>query len=271
VIALRHETHRGWAWFRVLFAVAGLMTWLPRGTHVVETYSSAGIPLVAGHVKITNWVIWSPPSAWFLYLLLVLSLLLVGVGRLRRVGLVSFVVASCALMFAEGLNMKAYDRLLFWQAVMLFLSPGAGSGRHAGSPGARYALLLVYCGMYGSTGWNKILGEPRWWSGLPLQYDFVHRNFGGLPLGVWLSDKAYLVAPMSWATLIWEGGFPVFIWFKRLVPLVLATGALFHLFILFTLDANTFSYVAVAAYPVLLSPVQFERLEAWFWAKIKRT
>ena len=270
MIALKHETHRGWAWFRVLFAFAALLTWVPRGPHVVETYSSEGIPLLAGHVKITNLVIWSPTTAWFLYALLIASLLCVGIGRLRRVGLVGFVVSSCALMFAEGLNMKAYDRLLFWQAVMLFLSPGAGSGRTSGPPAARYAMLLVYCGLYGSTGWNKILGEPRWWSGLPLQYDFVHRQFGGLPLGVWLSDKAFLVAPMSWATLIWEGGFPLLIWFKRLAPIVLAVGAVFHLLILFTLDANTFSFVAVAAYPVLLNARQFDRFEGWVWSKIRR-
>jgi hypothetical protein len=245
----------------VLFALAALLTWIPRGSHVVETYSISGIPLVAGHVQITPHVLWSPNSAMAIYGVVIAALVLVLVGRLRRVGLVAFVLATCALLFAEGLNMKAYDRLLFWQAVMLFASPGAGSGRHEGSPAARYALLLAYCGLYGSTGWNKILSEPRWWTGAVLQYDFVHRNFGGLPLGVWLSDKPLLVAPMSWATLIWEGGFPVLIWVRRLAPWLLLVGAVFHAVILFTLHANTFSVVAVAAYPALLSATQFDRLE----------
>lgn len=264
------ERHEGWPVFRALFALAGLLTWLPRAAHLEETYSSAGVVVAAGRVPLTEHVVWSPGTAWGIWGALVLGLLLVGLGRLVRPGLLLFVLGSFALMFAEGLNMKAYDRLMFWQALALFLAPAAASRPELGSPVARYTLILTYCGLYGMTGWNKILEEPDWWRGLPLAYDFVERNFGGKAVGAFLSGYPWLLAPLCWLTLIFEGGFPLLVWWRRAQPWLLGLGLAFHAATVLTLHVNTFGLVAVAAYPVILHPQSWARLWAWAAALLRR-
>lgn len=261
------ERHAGWPLFRALFALGGLLTWLPRASHLEQTYSSAGIVIAAGRVPLSEWVVWSPGTAWVIWSGLVLGLVLVGVGRLTRVGLLLFAVGACALLFAEGLNTKAYDRLLLWQALALSLAPAGASRVTEGSPVGRYTLLLTYCGLYGMTGWNKVLDEPDWWRGLPLAYDFVERNFGLRPVGAWLSAYPALLAPLCWLTLIFESGFPALIWWRRAQPWLLGLGLLFHAMTVLTLRVNTFGLVAVAAYPVLLAPERFDRL--WGWVREK--
>ncbi len=267
---MRPERHEGWPVFRALFALSGLLTWLPRAAHLEETYSSAGIVVAAGRVPLSEWVVWSPGTAWAIYAGLVGGLLLVGAGRLVRPGLALFVVGSLALMFAEGLNMKAYDRLMFWQAVALFLAPAAGARPQEGLPVARYTLTLTYCGLYGMTGWNKILEEPAWWRGVPLAYDFIERNFGLKPMGAFLSAWPWLLAPMCWLTLIFEASFPLLIWLRRAQPWLLGLAACFHAVTVMTLHVNTFGLVAVAAYPALLHPESWARLYAWLGARLRR-
>jgi hypothetical protein len=267
---MRPERHLGWPVFRVLFAVAGLLTWLPRAAHLTETYSSAGIVIAAGRVPLAETAVWSPTTAWALWGATVLGLLLVGAGRLVRVGLLLFALAACALMFEEGLNMKAYDRLMLWQAFALLLAPAAAARVQDGSPVARYTLTLTYCGLYGMTGWNKILEEPLWWRGVPLAYDLVERNFGGKPLGIWLSGHIWMLAPMCWLTLIFEAGFPLLVWVRRVNPWLLALGAFFHAMTVLTLHVNTFGLVATAAYPVLLFPERAEALIIWARRRFSR-
>jgi hypothetical protein len=267
---LAPERHEGWPWFRIGFAAAGLLTWLPRATHIVEAHSSAGIVIAAGRIPLSEWVIWSPPTAWALWGLTLASLLVVGIGRWVRPALVVYVACACALLFAEGLNMKAFDRLMLWQAMVLFLAPGAAVRVVEGTPTARYTLLLVYVGLYGMTGWNKLLEEPEWWTGKPLAYDFVELRFGGTVLGSWASGQPWLLKPMSWMTLIFEGGFPLFALIPRLRAWALFVGLGFHVFVALGLNVNTFSYVAVAAYPVLLDPARFAWLRGHAIAAIHR-
>jgi hypothetical protein len=87
-----------------------------------------------------------------------------------------------------------------------------------------------------------------------LAYHLVNLYFGGRPLGVWASDKAWITMPGSWLTLFFEAGFPFLIWFRRTNPIVLAMGVAMHLGILCLMDVGPFSYCAIAAYPVLLHP-----------------
>lgn len=254
------ERHEGWVWTRVMWAICALLTWLPRGAHLEETYSTAGIVLTSGRVGLTRWIIFSPPTAWAVFGALVAGALLVAVGRWVRVGMALYLTASCLLLFHEGLNMKAYDRLMFWQGLSILLAPAAAARTVEGNPGARLMMLLTYCGLYGMTGWNKILEEPRWWQGLPLAYDLLDRNFAGGALAAWMSDKMWLVAPMAWVTLIFEASFPVLAWVRRLRPWLLLIAGSFHLGIMVLMNVNTFSLVALSAYPVLLEPEDFARL-----------
>jgi len=247
----------GWKVMRVLFSISGLLTWMPRSLYLSDNYSSAGIVLPGGPMGLTHYVVWSPLTAWLLWALLITSLLFVLTGRFSKPALVVFVVCTIALLGVERLNMKAYDRLLWWQAGALLFAPSQSQG----SPMPRYLLMLIYCGIYGSTGWMKILIEPQWWTGKVLAYDLVDINFGCTSLGAWLSDKAPLVTAMSWWTLLFEAAFPFLIWFRFTNKWILVSGFLMHIGIMLTMSVNTFSLIALSAYPVLLHPKDFFSLK----------
>jgi hypothetical protein len=254
----------GWTLTRQLFALGALLTWLPRGRFVSEVYSSAGLIVPGTLVRLTDHLVLSPAAAWLVYLGLLLGLLLTLHGRYARAGLLAFLVGSLTLLFHEGLWFKAYDRMLLWQTVVLLAAPGGGDGRQEGSPLARYWMILVYCNLYGATGFNKLLHEPSWLVGAPLANFFVSNTWGGRPLGVWLSDQPAALTVMGLWTLAFECLFPLLIWSRRASPWLLIAGALMHLGILFTLRVNTFSFISVAAYPILLHPdARWPWAEAW--------
>lgn len=260
---LPDEEHPGWPWARRAFALAALATWIPRGWHLPDNYSSAGVLVERSALPLTHWVVYSPPVAWALWGVILLGLALFGVGVWPRVGLGSATVAMWALNFHEGLNFKAYDRLMFWVSLLLLLTPTAMLVRGArGSPATRHALRLVYAGIYGSTGMMKLLMEPTWSNGDVLRYALVDNNFGLRPLGVWVSSVPALCAVLGWGTVAFEVGFPLLIWWARArVPLLLV-GVAFHLGTFGMMHVNTFAVVAIAAYPVLLDAGQARRLGA---------
>jgi hypothetical protein len=251
-----------WVLFRRLFAVAALATWLPRAQHLAQNYSSEGIVVMSGPMAWTRWVVFSPLTAWILWTGVIAALAGIGLGFRPKALAGAFLFCALALLGAEGMNMKAYDRLLCWQAFSLFFTPARGQAQ-AGSLG-RLTLLVIYGGLYGSTGWLKILEGRAWWTGQALAYSWVDLHFGMLPLGVWLSDKPWLCMPMAWITMLFEAFFPVFIWARRVNPWWLLVGFGMHAFIFLTMHVSTFSFIAVAAYPVLLHPEAFAALpRAW--------
>jgi hypothetical protein len=222
---------------------------LPRGFLVGEVYSDTGIVVPSAFVTLSPL---SLPAAWTHYAVLIVGLVLVGIGRHNRVGIVMFLVPSSLLMLHEALNIKGYDRLLLWQGLVLLAAPGGGRGDRAGSPFAQYSMLLIYVGLYGSNGWFKILRGSDWWHGTTLAYALVDQNFGGRALGLWLSDKVWLTIPLSWWTVLFEAGFPILVWFGRVRAWLLLSGVALHVGIALTMHLNTFGLIVLAGYPVLL-------------------
>jgi hypothetical protein len=251
-----------WIWTRVLFALAGLATWVPRSRFLVEAYSSEGIVLAGGRFPLTRYVIFTPQTVFLVWGLLCLSLVLVAAGRFVRPAIVAYLACSFALLFSEGLHMRAYDRLLAWQALVLLISPCLPTSRNPTDWFPRVLMIIVYCGVYGSTGWYKVLDEPEWLNGDALAHHLVNHAFGGRAIGFWMSNKPWLTVPMSWWTLIFECSFPVLVWFRRTNPIILLMGLGFHLGIFVMMGVYTFSPVGVAVYPILLHPTWFSALKA---------
>lgn len=253
------RAHPGWTVFRVAHALCALATWLPRGWHLPDNYSAAGVAVERSALPLTRWVVFSEPTAWAVWGLAILGWLALLTGRANRPALLLATTCAWALNFHEGLNFKAYDRLMFWQAVVLLLSPGGGDGRRPSEGNARYALLLVYCGLYGSTGWMKMLVEPHWRGGEVLRYALFHADFGLRPVGVWLASMPTLLMVSGWMAVSFEVLFPLLCWFRwtRAVLLLVAFG--FHVVVFASMHVNTFSLIAVAAWPVLLDAGQ------WRW------
>lgn len=257
----------GWAATRVLWAGILLLFLFLRIPALADAFAAqdmvfSAFPFyLADKVRIsltTAWVLW---GACFVGLLGVLR----G-GAWMRPGLVLWVLAEWTLLSAEALNIKAHDRLALWIALALFLSP-AERGLHEKwrSPVARWFLLIAYAGLYGSTGWLKLLEEPHWWTGEVLAYHLVHRHFAGGALAAWLSGQHWLVTPMGWVTVLFEAGFPFLVWWRRLNPWVLLVAASFHIGVALLMNVGKFSWIALSAYPVLLHP----EVAHWLWARVR--
>lgn len=252
----------GWTATRLVFGAVSLVYLLRRGPALADAYASSDMVFanwpffLADHVRITL------PTAWGLWGLAAVGLLgVLAGGRWMRPGLLLWIVGDWALLAAESLNIKAHDRLGLWIALGLLLSPAAERGLTAvgvdekhRSPAARWFLVIVFCGIYGSTGWLKLLEEPTWWTGEVLALHLLHQEFGGGALGAWVSGQPWLVAPMGWATVLFECTFPLLVWSRRVNPWLLALGASFHLGIAALMNVGPFSWVALSAYPVLLHP-----------------
>ncbi|MDP2309988.1 MAG: HTTM domain-containing protein [Pseudomonadota bacterium] len=264
----------GWAATRLVFGAVSLIFLLLRSRDLADAYAAqdmvfANWPFfLADHVRITL------PTAWGLWGIGVVGLLgVLAGGRWMRPGLVLWLLGNWTLLAAESLNIKAHDRLGLWIALGLFLSPAGERGLSGKwrSPAARWYLLVVYSGIYGSTGWLKLLEESSWWNGDVLAYHLLHRHFGGGALAAWVSGQVWLVAPMGWATILFETTFPLLVWSRRVNPWLLALGASFHLGIAALMNVGPFSWVALSAYPVLLHPEvtrrAYERVRGLFAPK----
>lgn len=255
----------GYAGTRLSFALAAGLTMAPRVTMLGDAYAAPDMSFrvapfyLADHLQLTL------PTATGLWAASLLGLLgLAWGGRLARPGLLLWASCAALLLAAEGFNIKAYDRLLFWIALGLLFSPiherGLLTARR--SPWGRWFVLLVYIGLYGSTGGLKALqtGPGSWWTGTVLPYHLVDVWFGNLPVGVAISAQPWLWMPMQWFTLLFELGFPLAVLLRRLNPLWLLLGLVFHLGVLALMNVGPFSFVALCAYPLLLHPEAGRRL-----------
>ncbi len=248
----------GWALSRILLAVAALAAHLPRAWGIGDVYGAEDIYFTMGPFALNNHIVLSTPTAWGVWTVGLVGLLgLLGGGRLAKPGLLVWLFTTSLLLVNETLNIKAYDRLVLWISLAFLLAP-IGE-RHltkkARSPFPRWVLLIVFCALYGSTGWLKAIKEPTWWTnGDVLAYHMVHHYFGMKPVGVWASTQRWLLMPLCWGTVLFEASFPLLVWWRRSNPWVLLVGAMMHLGIRLFMNVGPFSYIALSVYPVLLHP-----------------
>jgi hypothetical protein len=248
----------GWAATRVAFGLALLASHLPRAFGIGDAYGVQDILFTMGPLTLNDHIIISEGTAWGLWTAGLLGLLgwFVG-GRWAKPGLLVWLLTTAVLLVNEALNIKAYDRLTLWLSLAFFLAPVGERNLHTKwrSPAARWVVLVVFCALYGSTGWLKALKEPTWWTnGDVLAYHMLHYYFGMKPVGVWASTQSWLLVPMCWATVVFEAAFPLLVWWRRTNPWLLLVGALMHVGIRLFMNVGPFSYVALSMYPILLRP-----------------
>lgn len=253
----------GWRWTRALWALAAVASWAPRARGIGDAYGSDDAVFAIPPVRLADTLRFSIPTAWALWATsLAAALVVARGGRPTKPALLVWITATWLLLFDEALNIKAHDRLELWIALALLLGPTgeADLAQKRRSPAARWFLLVVYCALYGSTGWLKLLEEPDWFTGKTLAYHLLNVDFAGGPLAVWLSAQRWLVAPMGWWAVGFEVLFPILVWFRRTNPWILGAGVLMHAGISAVMDVGPFWFVAMSAYPLLLHPEVGERL-----------
>lgn len=248
----------GWGLTRILWCFAALIMVVPRAWGIGDAYGAFDMVLTHPSYNLNSYVFVTPAMAWAAWGLALVGIAFVARGRyLLHAGLLIWFVGNWSLLMNEVMNIKAYDRLFLWISFAMFLSPAWETKltEKYRSPLGRYALLVVYCAIYGSTGLTKLLHESSWLGdGSALAYGMLDLNHGGSALGAWISGQTWIVAPMSWMTLAFELGFPFLVWFRRVNPWLLLVGFTFHALVMLTFHVGAFFFVATTAYPVLLHP-----------------
>jgi len=107
----------------------------------------------------------------------------------------------------------------------------------------QWLLVLVYF----SAGLSKLVSAgPDWLNGHTLTYYLVQDGLNkGVPLGLWLAEHPMAVRGLSVVALAFELSFAFAILVPRLTWGYVALGAVLHLGIWFTMQANFFQYIFV--------------------------
>lgn len=261
----------GWEGMRWAWLLAAFLTHAPRVRFIPDSYAAQDMVFTRGFMAVADHVVIDAPAGYLLWAVGMLGLVMVGVGgRWTKPGALVFLLGAYTLASHEALNTKAYDRLLVWETLALLLGP-IGERQLTQkwrSPLGRWLMLIVFIAIYGSTGWLKMLDEPHWFDGTALAYHLVDLHFGNTPLGAWMSQHLWLTLGMGLFTIAFEALFPILVMVRRTNPWVLVAGFTFHMGVMGVMQVGTFSFVAVAAYPVLLHPetarALYLRAQAWW-------
>jgi len=126
--------------------------------------------------------------------------------------------------------------------------------------GGTYAAVGGFCGSV----WNgqavaaawetcrAALAEEDWLNGVAVYWVLNDVCLNRFPYA-WLPLPLVLCQVLSWATLVFEIGFPLLVLSRWTRPVLLAGGAMFHFGIWFHTEVGFFSAAMVAWYPLFLS------------------
>lgn len=247
----------GWQLARMMFALCCVLNLGRRFWAIGDAIAAPDMVFTTGYYRLADYVTWSEPTAYGIWTLgMVAAVVTFFPTRAYKPALVIYSLCLAALALEEALNVAAYDRLLGWMTIGFLLSPAAEASLTTKwrSPLARYWMLLVFISIYGSTGFMKLIHDPGWFDGSVLAWHLVHQFHANNALAAWVSGQNWLLAPMCWATLVFEVGFPLFVMLRRTNPWILLLGAAFHLGLLALMNVGPFGLISMSAYPVLLHP-----------------
>ncbi len=106
--------------------------------------------------------------------------------------------------------------------------------------------------IYFQSGYDKLLSEA-WRSGAAM-YSINHLTFFQNPNLIWVLNKTECLL-LGWSVILFEIGFALLIWFKRLRPILLILGCIFHVSIIVFLGLFDFGLIMIICYFLFL-PIQ---------------
>jgi hypothetical protein len=147
------------------------------------------------------------------------------------------------------------DRIRHFLLLLLIIAPtdgawSVGRRRHT-SEGAVYVpgwpvcvILVQMYVMYLTNGIYKMQGRV-WWEGNAMHYvnrDIVWSRWSPIPMPDWMSRC------LTWFTLLWETGFPIWYLWRRTRTVALIIGVIFHVVTFFQLEIAAFGLYALCLY-----------------------
>ena len=189
--------------------------------------------------------------------------------RTRTMAFLVWLGAMCFLQRNPNLK-NGGDDVMQLCLFLLMISPCGDAlsldarKKRALEPGPRYIrpwsvrlFQIQLCVIYFTTGIAKLKGDT-WWEGTSVHYalndiTMGRWSFADFPMPFWVT------ATLTWATLVFEVGFPLFALIRPTRKWVLLGGILFHVGIWLTIEVGWFSFYSIAMYGAWIPSAWWER------------
>ena len=124
---------------------------------------------------------------------------------------------------------------------------------------AALSIMIQLCVAYFTLGIAK-LNDPLWQHGQATYYALSMERYTGTSLNKYLVQYKWLNVLSNYAVMLFELGFPLLIWFKKLRKPLILFGLVFHLCIYIFMMIYGFQIVFLMAYGLFLPNSFFTRL-----------
>lgn len=247
--------------FQIVFCTVVFVTYLWRLFDFTLLYSNEGIlpyeKLLSLPEVFSSYIPWhtlvsNPTLGFALHVLLLLLLLLVIFNFQNRYVLILIWILHTAFLRRNPIGLYGYDMVIsFWFLFMAITLPKSKSSLGIELNSIAYRLVqLQLCIIYAYSGLEKAKGNT-WWQGDALWFAYANTQQTSLDFS-FLIHIPWLVALLSFASLLWETYFPVLVWIRSIRKYVLLFGVIFHLSIAFSMNLIEFSMVMIAPYLLFL-------------------
>ncbi len=131
-----------------------------------------------------------------------------------------------------------------------------------------FAIIIQLCIIYFFSSLHKLQGEV-WINGTALYYVLKSEDFNASFLNNLIAQSTYLVAFLTWTTIIFQFIFPFLIWHKKTKLKIILIGIFFHIGIFLLLRVDNFSFIMIGVYAILLYDDEYKKLFTKF-QKLKK-
>jgi hypothetical protein len=107
-------------------------------------------------------------------------------------------------------------------------------------------IQIQLCIIYAYSGLEKARGNT-WWNGDAIWFALGNSQVASMDFG-FLVHTQWLIALMTFSTIVWEVYFPFAIWIPRIRKYMLVIGCFFHLGIAMMMNLYDFSFMMLAVY-----------------------
>lgn len=114
---------------------------------------------------------------------------------------------------------------------------------------ARFQIIIIYI----VASYFKLLGET-WLNGTAFYYVLFNDTYSHPWVKNSLIGNSFFIHAITWFALGFQLLFPLLIWFKKIKPLILFLGILFHVMIIFVMGITDFGIIMIIMYLLFYVP-----------------
>jgi hypothetical protein len=107
--------------------------------------------------------------------------------------------------------------------------------------------------VYIFSSWFKLL-DPNWFNGDAIYYISQIDSYSNSFLTNLMKNHSWVSKTATILALIYQSLFPILIWFKKIKPVYLLIGVIFHLFIAFGMGIFSFGMIMISCYLLFYTP-----------------